>query len=91
MKVEREIHLGVPRDRVWSFLWDVPRLAACIPGAREVRAIEDGKRYAAVVADKLGPFRVQFPLEIEVLEASRPRGFAPGPGGGTPGWTASSA
>jgi carbon monoxide dehydrogenase subunit G len=72
MRVEREIRIGVPRESVWRFLWDVPRLAACIPGAREVRAIEAGKRYAAVVADRLGPFRVQFPVEIEVLEAEPP-------------------
>ena len=72
MKVERDIRIGAPRPRVWEFLWDVPRLAACIPGATDVRAVEDGKRYAAVVADKLGPFRVKFPLEIEVLEAHAP-------------------
>jgi len=72
VKVEREIHIAVPRDRVWAFLWDVPRMAACIPGASDVHALEDGKRYAAVVADKVGPFRVKFPLQIEVLEAQPP-------------------
>jgi carbon monoxide dehydrogenase subunit G len=72
LKVEREIRIGAPRTKVWEFLWDVPRLAACIPGATDVRAIEDGKRYAAVVADKVGPFRVKFPLEIEVLESRAP-------------------
>lgn len=72
MKIEREVTIGASQARVWEFLWDVPRLAACIPGASDVRAIEDGKRYAAVVADKVGPFRVKFPLEIEVLEVHAP-------------------
>ena len=72
MKIEREVTIGAPRARVWDFLWDVPRLAACIPGASDVRAVEDGKRYAAVVTDKVGPFRVKFPLEIEVLESQPP-------------------
>ncbi len=72
MKVEREIRIGAPRDAVWAFLWDVPRLAACVPGARDVRTVEDGKRYAAVVGEKVGPFKVQFPLDIEVLEAEPP-------------------
>lgn len=72
MRVEREIRIAAPREAVWAFLWDVPRLAACIPGARDARTIEDGKRYAAVVAERVGPFRVQFPLEIEVLEATAP-------------------
>ena len=72
MKVEREIAIRAPRQVVWDFLWDVPRLAACIPGARDVRALEAGKRYAAVVGEKVGPFKVEFPLEIEVLEANPP-------------------
>ena len=57
---------------MWSFLWDVPRLAACIPGATDVRTLEEGKRYAAVVGEKVGPFKVRFPLEIEVLEVDPP-------------------
>ena len=72
MKVEREISIQAPREAVWDFLWDVPRLAACIPGAKDVRTVEDGKRYTAVVAEKVGPFRVQFPLAIEVIEVDPP-------------------
>ena len=72
MRVEREIGIRAPRETVWDFLWDVPRLAACIPGAKEVRTVEDGKRYAAVVGERVGPFRVEFPLEIEVLEVEPP-------------------
>ncbi|HEV8306302.1 MAG TPA: SRPBCC domain-containing protein [Methylomirabilota bacterium] len=72
MRIEREIRIAAPREAVWAFLWDVPRLATCIPGAREVRALEDGKRYAAVVAERVGPFKLHVPLEIEVLEAQSP-------------------
>lgn len=72
VKVEREVSIKAPREAVWDFLWDVPRLAACIPGAKEVRTVEDGKRYAAVVSEKVGPFKVQFPLEITVLEVDPP-------------------
>ncbi|HEV8677120.1 MAG TPA: SRPBCC domain-containing protein [Methylomirabilota bacterium] len=72
MRVEREIRIGASRETVWGFLWDIPRLAACVPGAREVRTVEAGKRYAAVVAEKVGPFKVQFPLDIEVVEVEPP-------------------
>lgn len=72
MKVEREIRIEAPRNAVWKFLWDVPRLAACIPGATDVKTVEDGKRYTAVVADRVGPFKVRFPLAIEVLEVQAP-------------------
>jgi hypothetical protein len=72
VRVEREIRIGASRETVWGFLWDIPRLAACVPGAREVRTVEAGKRYAAVVAEKVGPFKVQFPLDIEVVEVEPP-------------------
>jgi carbon monoxide dehydrogenase subunit G len=72
MRVEREIRVAAPPDHVWSFLWDVPRLAACVPGASDVRTVEAGKRYAAVVAEKVGPFKVRVPLDIEVLEVQPP-------------------
>ena len=72
MRVEREIGIRATREAVWDLLWDVPRLAALVPGAKEVRTVEDGKRYAAVVGERVGPFRVEFPLEIEVLEVEPP-------------------
>lgn len=72
MKVEREIAIKAPRETVWGFLWDVPRLAACIPGAKDVRTVEEKKRYTARVGEKVGPFKVEFPMEIEVLEALAP-------------------
>ncbi len=72
MKVEREVIIAAPRDAVWDFLWDVPRLAACVPGAKEVRTVEERRKYTAVVAEKVGPFKVQFPLEIEVVEVQAP-------------------
>lgn len=72
MKVERDVTIAAPNQAVWDFLWDVPRLAACIPGAKDVRIVEPGKRYTAVVGDKVGPFRVQFPLQIDVLEVQAP-------------------
>jgi carbon monoxide dehydrogenase subunit G len=72
MTVDREVTIAAPPQRVWDFLWDVPRLAACIPGAKDVQTVEEGKRYTAVVGDKVGPFRVQFPLQIDVLEVQAP-------------------
>jgi len=68
VKVEREVTIAASREAVWNFLWDVPRLAACIPGAKDVQTVEERRRYTAVVAEKVGPFKVQFPLTIEVVE-----------------------
>jgi len=73
MKFEKQITVSAPPDRVWGFLWDVERVARCIPGCREVRTEVPHQRYAAVVSERVGPFKVQFPMEIQVLEVDEPR------------------
>jgi carbon monoxide dehydrogenase subunit G len=73
MEFTQQVVVAVPPQRVWEFLWDIERLAACIPGARDARAIEVHKRYEVVVGERVGPFKVTFPLQIDVLEADAPR------------------
>ncbi len=73
MKFEKEITVAVPSQQVWAFLWDVERVARCIPGCRDTRTIVPRERYQAVVSERVGPFKVQFPMEIQVLEADEPR------------------
>jgi carbon monoxide dehydrogenase subunit G len=73
MKIEKEIAVSVPPEKVWAFLWDVERLARCLPGCRDVRTITPGERYEALVSERVGPFKVQFPLEIQVTEVDAPR------------------
>jgi carbon monoxide dehydrogenase subunit G len=46
----------------------VDRFIACVPGCKEAKTLEPGKRYAATMVEKVGPFRVEFPTIIEVLE-----------------------
>ena len=72
MRFETQVVVHVPRQSVWGFLWDVSRLTACIPGCEAVQEIEPATRYQAVVRDKVGPFTLRVPLDIEVLEATAP-------------------
>jgi len=69
VKFEREIEIGNAKERVWQFLWDVDRFIACVPGCREAATVEAGKRYTATMTEKVGPFRVEFPMRIDVLES----------------------
>lgn len=55
-------------DTVWSYLWDIHGIAACIEGCGEVREIEENLSYEAEVRKKLGPFLIRMPLEISILE-----------------------
>ncbi|HWP34013.1 MAG TPA: SRPBCC domain-containing protein [Thermodesulfobacteriota bacterium] len=76
MRVEKQVTIRAGPEAVWAFLWDVERLAGCIPGCREARTVEPKRRYAARVEERIGPFKAAFPLDIEVLEAEAPRRLA---------------
>ena len=68
MQFEKEVEIQVPREKVWNFIWDVDRFVACVPWCKEAKTIEAGKLYSATMIEKVGPFRVEFPTTIEVLE-----------------------
>lgn len=68
MRFEKQVEIHAPREKVWNFIWDVDRFIACVPGCKEAKTLEEGKRYSATMVEKVGPFRVEFPTTIEVLE-----------------------
>src|SRR5689334_5561262 len=39
MRFSTEIVVARPPERVWAFLWDVERVAKCLPGCREARTV----------------------------------------------------
>lgn len=68
MQFQKEVEIAAPREKVWNFIWDVDRFIACVPGCKEAKTIEAGKKCAATMVEKVGPFKVEFPTSIEVLE-----------------------
>jgi carbon monoxide dehydrogenase subunit G len=72
MRFDTQVTVQVPRQTLWDFLWEVPRLTTCVPGCEAVQEIEPYTRYQAVVCDKVGPFTLRVPLAVEVLEATAP-------------------
>jgi uncharacterized protein len=68
LQFQKEVEIAAPLEKVWNFIWDVDRFIACVPGCREAKTLEAGKRYSATMVEKVGPFKVEFPTIIEVLE-----------------------
>jgi carbon monoxide dehydrogenase subunit G len=68
LQFEKSVEIQVAKEKVWSFIWDVDRFIACVPGCKEAKTIDAGKRYSATMVEKVGPFKVEFPTTIEVLE-----------------------
>jgi len=71
VQFEKQIAIVAPREKVWEFLWDVDRFIACVPGCKEAKTLENAKIYTATMVEKVGPFRVEFPMRIEI-EQSEP-------------------
>ncbi len=71
MQFEEQVAIAAPKEKVWEFIWDVDRFIACVPGCKEAKTVENGKIYTATMVEKVGPFRVEFPMRIEV-EQSEP-------------------
>jgi len=53
-------------------LWDVRRLASCVPGCTDVIVAEEQRSYRATITQRVGPMSVSFPLSIVVQEAQPP-------------------
>ncbi len=52
-------------DAVWEFFGDIPRVAACLPGADLTDETADN-HYQGTVAIRLGPVKLEFSGEAEV-------------------------
>lgn len=70
MRLDQEFTVAAAADRVWTFLMDVPRMATCIPGASDVRQIDD-RSYDATVKTKIGPIAASFGCKIAILELDK--------------------
>ena len=69
MRFEKSMEILNTRENVWQFLWDIDRFMTCLPGCKEVATVEEGKHYKAKMIEKVGPFRVEFPLRIEIIQS----------------------
>lgn len=76
LDISKETDVGASVEDSWALVSDLPRLSGCIPGVSDVREVVPGSRYAATVTDKLGPFRLQLPVEIAVVVREEPRRLA---------------
>lgn len=67
-----ETVLPTPPERVWTFIIDIERMAACIPGCEHIEAQEVLKSYSAVMKQKIGPFKLEVPAQISVESYEEP-------------------
>ncbi len=66
MRFEERLRVPVAPTAAWDFLWDVPRVAACLPGCVGVDEVERQKSYRARFEDRIGPYKTSFELNVVV-------------------------
>ncbi|MBV8695663.1 MAG: carbon monoxide dehydrogenase subunit G [Chloroflexi bacterium] len=76
--------IAAPIEKVWAYLLDVNKVAACAPGFQSLEPL-GGEQWKAVVAVGVGPVKAKFTLDISRPEMHEPdrmvvkgRGKAPG-------------
>ena len=67
MTFSQECVVPVERERLWSFLMDVPRVARCVPGVEHVEAVDDGS-YKGRLGVRIGPIRLSLDGTVAVEE-----------------------
>jgi carbon monoxide dehydrogenase subunit G len=72
MLIEGKFTLSeAPIQDVWDFLLKPETLAACIPGAQEIKAIDD-RTYDCVVKQRVGPIGVTLKFRVALTELKAP-------------------
>jgi carbon monoxide dehydrogenase subunit G len=72
LNLAENVTLDASSSDVWALLRDTPRFAGLLPGVESVKPLNEpgAEAYAAVVHEKIGPFKVTLNLELRVIEAT---------------------
>lgn len=70
---KRELKTSVGPDNAWRTLTDVPRLVDWVTIVSEAKEIAPLEQYTAVLADRVGPFKLKADLDIRVPEVDAGR------------------
>ena len=73
LEIEKRADVGVAPESAWALLRDIPQLTQCIPHVTGLDEIAPDQRFAATITDKIGPFRVTVPVDIEIQAIEPPR------------------
>jgi carbon monoxide dehydrogenase subunit G len=78
LEVSKTTDVNAAPTAAWALVHDVERLAGCLPNVSDLRELEPERRYAATVSDRLGPFKLSVPVEIELRSVEAPRRIVAG-------------
>ena len=71
MKISDSLEVEFPIQRVWELLQDPRRFMGAMPGVQSIE-IRDETTFYLTVAQRVGTFRVQFQVTINLVEVKPP-------------------
>lgn len=75
MLIKDSFVINAPQQKVWDFLFDIPRLSKCIPGIESVEVVDD-KTYRGKLVVKVGPIKSAFSGVVTLTEVNSPKQIA---------------
>ena len=71
MLIKDSFMINAPQEKVWDFLFDIPRLSECIPGIESVEVVDE-KAYRGKLVVKVGPIKSAFTGVVTLTEVNAP-------------------
>jgi len=75
MQIKDSFIIAAPQDKVWEFLFDIPKLSQCVPGIEAVEVVDD-KTYRGKLVVKVGPIKSEFGGTVILTEVDAPNRIA---------------
>jgi len=75
MQIKDSFVINAPQDKVWEFLFDIPKLSQCVPGIESVEIVDD-KTYRGKLVVRVGPIKSTFSGSVTLTEVSAPNRIA---------------
>ena len=75
MQIKDSFVINTPQEKVWEFLFDIPKLSQCIPGIESVEVVDD-KTYRGKLVVRVGPIKSEFGGTVVLTEVDAPNRIA---------------
>jgi len=75
MQIKDSFVIKAPQEKVWEFLFDIPKLSECVPGIESVEVVDD-KTYRGKLVVKVGPIKSSFSGIVTLVEVDAPNRIA---------------
>ncbi len=66
IKIEKTFQVVQPMEKVWPFLSDPRKVAACVPGAQILEQVDE-RTYKGAISVKVGPTTTDFRGELQIV------------------------